>query len=120
MRIVSVHVEPVARIMAIMYAFFGLAAFLIFALTDAPYLTLPFGQVAPLIHLNLNFNLGRSTSVVYYCFQCVAAVLSYGVTGWLTGAGLALAFNLIARTLGGIEAKYFSTTEHPLGGELNS
>jgi hypothetical protein len=111
MRIISIRVEPVAQILAIMYGFFGLGAFVFYALTNASYLTLPFGVIAPLIHLNLDINLGRSTSVAYNLFGCLAAVLSYALTGWLTGAGLTLCFNLIAKMVGGIDTKYFSTRD---------
>jgi hypothetical protein len=86
MRITSVQVAPVARIAAIIYALLGLIAFLAFAAGSAQYLTLPFGFIAPLFHLNLNLNLGRSNSVIYNFFMCQAAILSYSASGWLTGA----------------------------------
>jgi len=39
----------------------------------------------------------------------VAAVLSYALTGWITGAVAALCFNAVAKRTGGIDAKYVST-----------
>jgi hypothetical protein len=39
----------------------------------------------------------------------VAGVLSYAITGWLTGVVAALRFNALAKLTGGIDAKYFST-----------
>ena len=96
--------------MAIAYAVFGLVAFLLFVAGGDQYLTLPFGVVAPLVHLNLNFNVERSTGLLYNIFLCVAATVSYSLTGWATGAVGALLFNVIAKHTGGIDAKYFSAT----------
>ena len=97
--------------MAIAYAVFGLVAFLLFAVKGDQYLTLPFGVVAPLVHLNLNFNLERSTGLFYNIFLCVAAVVSYSRTGWVTGALGTLLFNVIGKHIGGIDAKYFSSID---------
>ena len=111
MRIISVRVEPVARVLAIVYAVFGLSAFLLYAVAPGVrFLTLPFGVLAPLFHLNLNVNLARSSDVFYNIFLCVAAVLSYSLTGWITGAFAAVCFNVVAKLTGGIDAKYVSAT----------
>jgi hypothetical protein len=56
MRIISVRVAPVARVFAIAYAVFGLMAFVVYALGTAEYLTLPFGVLGPVFHLNMNLN----------------------------------------------------------------
>jgi hypothetical protein len=106
MRIISVRVAPVARILAIAYAVFGLGAFLVYTFGRGESLTLPFGVLAPLFHLNLNLNLGRSSDVLYNMFLCVSSLLSYGLTGWITGAVAAVCFNVIAKHTGGIDAKY--------------
>lgn len=111
MRIISVRLEPVARVLSIVYAVFGLGSFCLFEFTDAQYLTLPFGVVAPLFNLNVNFNLPRSTSFVYIVFSGFAAVLAYALTGWLTGATAAFCFNVVAKQLGGIDAKYVSISK---------
>lgn len=108
MRIISVRVSPVANVLAIVYAIFGLSAFLQYAVSNAQYLTLPLGILAPLFHLNFNFNLARSGGVLYNTFLAVAAVLSYASTGWITGAIAAVLFNVIAKQMGGIDAKYVS------------
>jgi len=108
MRIVSVRAEPVARVLAIAYAVLGLSAFLTYAISGAETFTLPFGVLAPLFHLNLNVNLARSSGVLYNIFLCVAGLLSYAVTGWITGAAAAVCFNVVARYTGGVDAKYFS------------
>jgi hypothetical protein len=65
MRIISVRWQPVAKILAIIYAVFGLRAFCVFEFTGAQYLTLPFGILSPLFHLNLNVNSSRSDSILY-------------------------------------------------------
>jgi hypothetical protein len=110
MRIIGIRIEPLARVLAIAYAVFGLSAFVFFAITRADYMTLPFGILAPLFHLNVNLNLVRSSSMLYNISLCVAAVLSYALTGWITGVVAALCFNAVAKLTGGIDAKYFSTT----------
>lgn len=94
--------------MAIAYAVFGLSAFVVYAVGSAEFLTLPFGILAPLFHLNLNFNMARSGGVLYNIFVCAAAVLSYALTGWITGVVAAVCFNVIAKQTGGIDAKYVS------------
>ena len=108
MRILSVRVAPVARVLAIAYAVFGLVAFAQYAVGSADSLTLPFGLLLPLFHLNLNFSLPRSSDLIWNVFFCLAAVLSYTLTGWITGAVSAMCFNLICKQTGGIEAKYVS------------
>lgn len=92
--------------MAIAYSIFGLAAFFMYAVSGAPFLTLPFGVLAPLFHLNLNFNLAHAEGLSYNAFLCVAAVLSYALTGWITGAAATICFNIIAKQTGGIDARY--------------
>jgi len=111
MRIISIRVAPVARIVAAVYAMIGLLIWLRFAFGSEQYLSFPLGLVAPLFNLNLNFHLERSSSVFYGLFMCIASVLSYSVTGWLTGAGAALCFNLIAKRIGGVDAKYFAVSD---------
>jgi len=119
MRILAVRVEPVARILSIIYAFLGLVGFLQFSFSDAPYLTLPFGVVAPLVFFNINLKLPRSTNLAYDLFCCVAEIIAYAITGWITGAAAALCFNLVAKWRGGIDAKYVSTTEKETPSELD-
>lgn len=106
----SIKVEPVARLFAIAYAVFGAGAFLFFMLTQAAYLTLPVGVVGlfGLVHLNVNFNLPRPSSVPLSFLYGLGEVVAYGFTGWLTGAASALCFNLVARVRGGINAKFIT------------
>jgi hypothetical protein len=108
MRIISIRWQSVARILAIIYAVFGLGIFFLFAFTDAPYLTLPFGILGPLFHLNLNVNLARSSDLLSNAFYGFAGIVAYALTGWITGAAIALCFNVIAKAMGGIDAKFLS------------
>ena len=100
MRISSIRVEPVARILALDYAVIGFVIWVRFAFGSEQYLTFPLGVVAPLINLNVNFHLERFTGVFYNLFLCIASVLSYGATGWLTGAAGALCFDLVSKRIG--------------------
>jgi hypothetical protein len=108
MRLVSIRPGPIARIVAVVYAFLGLVIFVEFALSSSEYLTLPFGVLAIGVHLNLNLNLPRSSNPYYNIFLCIACVLSYALTGWITGAVATLCFNAVSNKLGGIDSKYFS------------
>ena len=109
MRIVGIRVEPFARVLAITYTVFGLSAYAVFAIKNSDSLTLPFGILAPLVNLDFTLNLPRSSGVFYNIFLCVAAVLSYALSGWITGVVGALCFNAVAKQTGGIDAKYLST-----------
>jgi hypothetical protein len=71
-------------------------------------LTLPLGILAPVIHLNFNFNVPRPSGVLSGLLAGAAEILAYAVTGWITGAATALCFNIVCRQLGGIDAKYVS------------
>jgi hypothetical protein len=112
MRIVAIQVTQVARILGIAYALLGFLVFLQFAFSSAQELTLPFGFVAPLFYLNLNFHLARSGNVLYNILECLATIASYATTGWLTGLGGALCFNFIAKRTGGVEVKYLPRIEN--------
>jgi hypothetical protein len=108
MRIVSVQLAPVARIFAFVYAIFGLASFLQYAFTSARTLVLPVGILMGIFHLNLNFDLSRSSNMIANALMCTGAVLSYALTGWMTGVVFTLCFNLLAKKMGGIDAKFVS------------
>ena len=109
MRIVGIRVEPFARVLAITYTIFGLTAFTVFLVGNSDSLTLPFGILAPLVSLDFTLKLPRSSGVLYHVFLCVAAVLSYAFSGWVTGVAGVLCFNTVAKQTGGIDAKYLST-----------
>ena len=72
-------------------------------------MTLPIGILAPLLTLNFNFNMPRTDRPLSNAFYCMAEILAYALTGWITGAAFALCFNVIAKATGGIDAKYVST-----------
>jgi hypothetical protein len=106
MRIISVKMEPFARILTVVYALFGLFRFVLYAFRGDTYLTLPFGVLAPLFNLNVNFNLGRPSGALGNVLLGLASIIAYAVTGWITGAVFVLCFNFIAKRMGGIDAKF--------------
>jgi hypothetical protein len=108
MRIISIRVAPVAQTLGMVYAAFGFIAWVQYAFGRGQKMILPFGVVAPLFDLNLNIHLERSTGVFHNLFLCIASILLYAATGLLTGALGALCFYLIAKHIGGVDAKYFS------------
>ena len=57
MRIISVRITPVARIIAIIYGVLGLLYVPEVLLFGAGQMTLPVGIVAPLVYLNFNLKL---------------------------------------------------------------
>jgi hypothetical protein len=108
MRIMSVRPAPVARLFALTYAICGFGAFVVWAFTSLPTYYLPVGLVMGLFHLTINFQFGRSPDLLTGAFLCVGSILSYALTGWITGIALTLCFNFIAQTTGGIDAKFVS------------
>jgi hypothetical protein len=111
MRIISVQPAPVARIFTFTYAVCGLVAFLQYAFSSMQTFILPIGILMGVFHLNMNFQLGRSPDLLANAFLCVGAVLSYALSGWITGVALTLCVNFIARKTGGIDAKFVTVAE---------
>jgi hypothetical protein len=106
MRIMSVRPAPIARLFALTYAICGVGAFVVWAFTSLPTYYLPVGLVMGLFHLTINFQVGRSADLLANAFLCVGSILSYALTGWITGIALTLCFNFIAQKTGGIDAKF--------------
>jgi hypothetical protein len=104
MRIMSFRVTPVPRVLAILYGVYGFAYVPTLLLMGSKQMILPVGIVAPLVFLNLNLHFAMPTHFLTGILPAVAASLRYAVTGWLTGAAAVLAFNFVARQMGGIEA----------------
>jgi hypothetical protein len=113
MRIVSVQLAPVALVFAILYAASGLLAFLIYAGGNEPAFILPIGIIGPLFHLNINLSFPRSADLLGNVFFGLGAILSYALTGWITGIAATLCFNFIAQKTGGISAKFVSVADAP-------
>ena len=111
MKIVALKIEPIAKLFAIIYAFFGFVTFVAFAFSGAGYITLPFGIIGPMVHLNLNLNFRRSTDVLYNVLLLIGSIASYAVTGWLTAAAGVICFNVIAKRRGGIVADFIRIRE---------
>jgi hypothetical protein len=111
MRIVSVRPAPVARVFSLCYAACGLAAFLQYALSDAQTFILPIGILMGVFHLNINIHLSRSTDLLANSFLGIGAILTYALSGWITGIATSLGFNFVAQKTGGIDAKFAAIDE---------
>ncbi len=48
---------------------------------------------------------------LHNAFLCIGAVLSYALSGWITGVALTLCFNFIARKTGGMDATFVTVAE---------
>ncbi len=112
MKIVALRIQPIARVVAAIYAIFGASFWIAYCLSKAPYLTLPVGLVAPMVHFSLNFHFQRTTDVMYNVLTFLASVAGYALTGWLTAMALVICFNVAARLKGGIDADFISFREN--------
>jgi hypothetical protein len=106
MKIIGLRIAPVARIAAIIYAAFGFLFWIAFSWSDVGVITLPVGVIAPLLHLNVNFNFPRSASVLVNCCYLLGSLVAYAVTGWLTAALAVTCFNLAAKLKGGFNTDF--------------
>jgi hypothetical protein len=115
MKIMALRIQPIARVVAAIYAIFGASFWITYCFSKAPYLTLPVGIVAPMVHFNFNFHFHRTTDVVYNVLLFLASIAGYALTGWLTAMALVICFNVAARWKGGIDADFISFREnrHP-------
>jgi hypothetical protein len=104
MRIISFRVMPVARIFAIIYGAIGVFYVGQVLIAGLGQVTLPVGILVPLIHLNFNLHLPAPTHFLTGILSALAAFVCYAASGWLTGAAAVLAFNFVARRMGGIDA----------------
>jgi hypothetical protein len=111
MRIVWVRPLSVGHVIAAIYAILGFVAFVIFEVSDLAYITLPFGFVFFIFHLNMNFNLPRPGDPIMTAIVCAATMASYAISGWITGTAATLVFNAVLEQMGGAEAKYFRTVD---------
>jgi len=104
MRIKSFRIEPVARVLAIIYGLFGLISVPTALFMGAKQITLPVGVFAPLLNFTFNLHLPLPTQFLSGVLSAAAATVCYAGSGWLTGTAAVLAFNFAARLSGGIEA----------------
>jgi hypothetical protein len=114
-KIRALRIQPIARVVAAIYAIFGAAFWIAYCFSKAPYLTLPVGIVAPWLIFGFNFHFHRTTDVAYNVLLFLGSVAGYALTGWLTGTALVVCFNVAARWKGGIDADFISFREngHP-------
>ena len=111
MRIIAVKAQPVAVILTILYATSGFVVWLWYAFTGAPSLKLPLGFLAPMLQLSLYLDVAKSSSILWNLLLCIASVISYAVTGWISGSIMAFLFNLVAKWMGGIDARYIEVSD---------
>ena len=116
MRIMSLRVAPVARVLAIVYGVVGFTYVPTLLLMGAKEMILPVGIVAPLVFLSFNLHFALPTHFLTGILSAIAASLFYAVTGWLTGAAAVLAFNFVARRMGGVEAALLVKGDFPEAG----
>lgn len=101
----SLRVRPVARIFAILYGVVSPLIVILLIFSDAQYLRIPVGLVAPpLLYLNINFDIQHPRHFLTGILLVLFGATCYAATGWITGAAAVLSFNFIARRTGGIEA----------------
>jgi len=72
---------------------------------------LPIGILIGIFHLNVNIHLGRSSDLLANALLCIGAILSFALSGWITGVALTLCFNFIAEKTGGVDAKFVTVAE---------
>ena len=117
MKIIALRIQPIARVVAAIYAIFGATFWITYCFSKAQYLTLPVGIVAPMVNFSFSFNFHfhRTTDVVYNVLFFLGSVAGYALTGWLTAMVLIICFNVAARWKGGIDADFISFREnrHP-------
>jgi hypothetical protein len=104
MRILSVRVIPVARVLAIVYGVLGFAYVPALLLIDAKQMVFPVGIVGPPVFLSLNLHFALPTHFVTGVLSMIFACLCFALTGFLTGAATGLAFNFVAKRTGGVDA----------------
>jgi len=111
MRIVAVRPRPVCVVLFIVYAVFGLCAFLVFDFDNASELILPFGILMPLADFTFNIHLARSIVSAEPVPYAIAAIAAYAVSGFVTAAALTYCFNFVAGLTGGIDARFVATSD---------
>ena len=108
----ALRIQPIAKVVAAIYALFGASFWIAYCFSKAQYLTLPIGLVAPMVHFNFNFHFQRTTDAVYNVLLFLASIAGYALTGWLTAMVLVICFNFTARLKGGIDTDFISFREN--------
>ena len=111
MKIIGFKVQPIASVFAVIYAGLGAFFWITYCVSGVDYITLPVGVIAPLLNLNFNFHLHRSSSILYNLLLLLGSLLSYGFSGWVTSAVGVICFNAIAKMKGGINADFIRLRE---------
>ena len=111
MKIIGFKIQPIASVFAVIYAALGAFFWLSYCVSGVEYITLPVGLIAPLLRLNVNFNLHRSSDVLYNVLLLLGSVLTYAFSGWLTSALAVLCVNVVAKMRNGIDADFIRIRE---------
>jgi hypothetical protein len=107
MRIIALRPVPIANALAIVYAVCAVIIVGASALLGIARVDFPFGVILPFFHLGFTLHTSFTSSASHDVILCGALILSYAVTGWISGLVLAIVFNLLAKRMGGVGEKYF-------------
>ena len=113
-RIVSIDPKAVAKLLAWTYGILTTMAAIVLLFSNMQHLiTFPIGFLVPGFHLNLNLYAPLTANPLGRMLMLTALVLSYSVTGWISGYLLAALLNLVARRRGGIPATIVEIEDVP-------
>jgi hypothetical protein len=110
-RIVSVDARAVARLLAWTYGILTTLGSITLLFVDLKRITYPFGFVVPGFHLNLNLHLPLTENPLGRLLTLAGFVVSYVITGWISGYLLGGLLNVVARHRGGIPASVVELEE---------
>jgi len=112
-KVVKLDVLSVVRLFVIFYAAVGLFASVKAVLNDAEKLYCPFGFEYPFLYYTVNINFTTSEwPRILTGVAVLIAVLFYAITGAISGATAAFAYNLTSRFWPGISAEVKSDNQH--------
>jgi hypothetical protein len=114
-KIIAIRVRPVCIAFSCLYAVAGLLNFIQFCfLEEMPQFTFPIGIIVPLVYFSINLKIPRSMTASAPIVYLIAAVLAYAVSGCITGLAGTYLFNIIARIMGGIDARFVKVIDEQL------
>lgn len=102
-KILRFHVLSFSGLFAVLYAVEGLFIALRSVYQHADKILCPLGLVLPFLQYTVNLTLPSSTSWLWMVIASLACVVCYLVTGGISGAVVAVAYNLTSRFWGGIK-----------------
>jgi hypothetical protein len=108
-RITEIGSVAAGNFFAVIYALFGLIHALPIVFGAPDKVGVPVGYYFPPFELKLTLNLAASTPAMRLV-AAGATVLGFTVSGWLSGAVTAFAFNVVAAITGGVPASFVPET----------